>query len=337
LRTLVISDLHLGGRLDHGVLTRPEPLRRLLIAIDGVDCLVLLGDTVELMEGRQQRAMEIAEPILRELGARLGAGRDAIIIPGNHDAPLVRGWVRTRGRQLTPDTTVAADASPALQRVTSWLAPARVRIKYPGAWLSDTVWATHGHYLDRHLVPVSAYGVARGLRGRPARTTALPIDYELAPRPSLARTSGRVPLPLATILDDAAEILRAATMPRIPLRLLNPRIAPLTAMLLGAQMQRASIPALARVVDRLGVDAEFVVFGHVHRLGPLAGDDPAQWRGPGGRPKIFNSGSWMYEPLLVHRATPPHPYWPGGAVLLESGANPRAIGLLDDLDGHLLQ
>jgi hypothetical protein len=336
LRTLVISDLHLGGRLQHGVLARPEPLRRLLIAIDGVDRIVLLGDTVELMEGRQRRAMEIAEPIVRALGARLGDEREAIIIPGNHDAPLVRGWVLARGRELAADTAVVPDASPALERLTSWLAPARVRINYPGAWLSDNVWATHGHYLDRHLLPVSAYGVARGLLGRRARTTALPIDYELARRPSLARTAGRLPLPLAAILDDAAEILRAATMPRIHRRLLNPRIAPLTAMLLGAQMQRASIPALARVVHRLRVDAEFVVFGHVHRLGPLAGDDPAQWRGPGGRPKILNSGSWMYEPLLVHRATPPHPYWPGGAVLLEPGADPRAIGLLDDLDRHQL-
>jgi hypothetical protein len=44
----------------------------------------------------------------------------------------------------------------------------------------------------------------------------------------------------------------------------------------------------------------------------------------------------VYEPLLVHRARPPHPYWPGGAVLLEPGADPRAIGLLDDLDEHAL-
>jgi len=101
-------------------------------------------------------------------------------------------------------------------------------------------------------------------------------------------------------------------------------------------MRRASIPALGRVVHRLGVDAEIVVFGHVHRLGPLAADDPAQWRGPGGRPRILNTGSWSYEPVLVHRAQPPHPYWPGGAVLLEPGLEPRAIGLLDDLSADEL-
>ncbi len=50
-----------------------------------------------------------------------------------------------------------------------------------------------------------------------------------------------------------------------------------------------------------------------------------------GRTRLLNSGSWLYEPLLVDRAAPPHPYWPGGAVLLEAGHAPRAVGLLDDV------
>jgi hypothetical protein len=336
VRTLVISDLHLGGRLHHGVLTRPEPLRRLLEAIEDIDRLVLLGDTVELMEGRQQQAMETAEPVVRALGARLGAGREVIVVPGNHDAPLVRAWVRVHGAGLGSGTAIDPDATPALARLTSWLQPARVRVRYPGVWLSENVWATHGHYLDRHLLPESAYGIARGLLGRPPRRGASPIDYELARRPSLGRATRFLPRPFAALLDDAAELARASTMPRVQRRLLHRRIAPLTAMLLGTQMQRASIPALARVVQRLGIDAEWVVFGHVHRLGPLPTDDPAQWRGPGGRPRIVNTGSWLYEPLLVHDAAPPHPYWPGGAVLLEPGEDPRPIGLLDALPSAAL-
>jgi UDP-2,3-diacylglucosamine pyrophosphatase LpxH len=327
----VISDLHLGGRLQHDVLTRAEPLRRLLDAIDGIERLVLLGDTVELMEGRPQQAMEVAEPVLRALGSRLGPDREAIVVPGNHDVPLVRAWIRARAGELGPDTPVAHDASLALSRLISWLAPARVRVQYPGVWLSDRVWATHGHYLDRHLLPESAFGIARGLLGRLPRTGATPIDYERARRPSLARVSRWLPRPLAALVDDAAELVRASTMPRVPRRLLHRRISPVTAMLLGAQMRRASIPALARVVHRLGVDAEWVIFGHVHRLGPLAGEDEQQWRGPGGQPRILNTGSWLYEPLLVHHATPPHPYWPGGAVLLVPGEDPRALGLLDDM------
>jgi UDP-2,3-diacylglucosamine pyrophosphatase LpxH len=336
VRTLVISDLHLGGRLGHSVLTRPEPLRRLLDALEHVGRLVLLGDTVELMEGRAQQAMDTAEPVLRALGARLGANREVIVVPGNHDAPLVRAWVRARTEALSSETTIEPTATPVLARLTSWLAPARVAVRYPGVWLSDSVWSTHGHYLDRHLLPVSAYGVARGLLGHLPREGDVPIDYELARRPSVARVSRWLPRPVAALVDDAAELARASTMPRVQRRLLHRRIAPLTARLLGVQMQRASIPALARVVRRLGVDAEWVVFGHVHRLGPLPGDDPQQWRGPSGSPRIVNTGSWQYEPLLVHRARPPHPYWPGGAMLLEPGEDPRAIGLLDDLSSHEL-
>jgi hypothetical protein len=140
-----------------------------------------------------------------------------------------------------------------------------------------------------------------------------------------------LPRPLAASVDDLFELARAATMPRVPRRLLSPALAPLTSMLLGLQMRRASIPALARVVHRLGIDAEWVVFGHVHRLGPLPEDQPARWRGPGGAPKVVNSGSWCYEPRLVHRAAASHPYWPGGAVVLDGGGEPRAVGLLEGL------
>jgi hypothetical protein len=42
------------------------------------------------------------------------------------------------------------------------------------------------------------------------------------------------------------------------------------------------------------------------------------------------------EPLLVHRASPPPPFWPGGAILFQEGRDPRAIGLLDQLDAAVL-
>jgi hypothetical protein len=318
------------------VLRRPEALARLLDALDDVERLVLLGDIVELMEGRPAQALELAEPVLRAIGARLGAERRVTLVPGNHDGPLVRSWVRVRGRALGIESGVPFDASPALARVVEWLEPARVEVRYPGVWLSPGVWATHGHYLDRHLFPDSAFGIARGLLGRLPRDSALAIDYEHVRRPSASRVSRWLPRPLATLLDDLAELARAATMPRAQ-RLLHHRFAPLTAWALGAQMRRASIPALARVVHRLGVDADCVVFGHVHRLGPLAADDPLLWRGPEGRPRIVNCGSWVYEPLLVHRARPPHPYWPGGAVVLDEGVEPRAIGLLDEEPASVLR
>jgi UDP-2,3-diacylglucosamine pyrophosphatase LpxH len=335
VRTLVISDLHLGARLQNGVLTRREPLELLLAALDDVDRLVLLGDVVELLEGRTAHAMGVAKPVLEAIGARLGSEREVILVPGNHDRRLVASWVRAQGSRLAPDAVVPLDATPALARVTSWLSPASVRVHYPGVWLSDRVWAVHGHYLDRHLLPVSAFGIARGLLGRLPREEALPVDYELAGGPSVTRVEAWLtrwlPRPLAALVEDLAELLRAATMPRVPKRLLHRRMAPLLAAVLGMQMRRASIPALARVVYSLGVDADWVLFGHVHRLGPLDDDIESQWRGVAGRPRIANTGSWTYEPLLLHKAAPDHPYWPGGAVLLEDGADPRPVALLGDL------
>ena len=107
------------------------------------------------------------------------------------------------------------------------------------------------------------------------------------------------------------------------------RVAPVAAGALGAQMRRAAIPALAQVVANLGVNAHTVVFGHVHRLGPRDGDDPAEWSGAGGGPRILNTGCWVHEPLLLSGAAPPHPYWPGGAVVSGDGGAPRAVSLLD--------
>jgi hypothetical protein len=336
VRTLVISDLHLGARIGRDVLRRPEPLARLLAALEDVDRLVLLGDAIELAPARGGGSLERARPVLQAIGARLGADREVVIVPGNHDAALVRPWLRAHGIPAAVDAAVPLDATLLLADVAAWLAPARVRVHYPGVWLSEHVWATHGHYLDRHLLPESAFGVARGLLGRLPRDGATPADYEQAGPPSLTALEAWLtrwsPRPLAALAEDVAEIARAATMPGVPLRFLSRRHAPLTALLLGAQMRRASIPALARVVHRLGVEADWVVFGHVHRCGPLAGDDLAQWSGPNGRPRIANTGSWVYEPLLLHRAAPPHPYWPGGAIAIDGDGDPRAIGLLDGVE-----
>jgi len=332
VRTLVVSDLHLGARVRTSVLTRPKPLSRLLEALDGVDRLVLLGDVIESGDRRGARA---AEPVLRAIGQAMGAERSIVFVPGNHDRGLIRPWIRARRGWLATEDQVPPQASPALARLTSWLAPAQVSVRYPGVWLSDRVWAMHGHYLDKHLLPESSFGMRRGSLSRPPTEGASARAYEAGGRLSLAAvpglSRGSLPGPLAALTENVADLARASTMPLAPRRLLHPRMARLTSRVLGAQMRQASIPALARVAQRLGVDADWVLFGHVHRLGPLEGDRLEQWQGPDGRPRIANSGSWVYEPLLLHNATPPHPYWPGGAIMLEDDLDPVVLGLLDDL------
>ncbi|MEA2456162.1 MAG: hypothetical protein QOI45_2424, partial [Thermoleophilaceae bacterium] len=176
MRTLVISDFHLGARLRRDVLRRPPALEALLEALEGVDRLVLLGDVVELLEGRPADAMEVAEPVLRAIGGRLDRGSEVIVVPGNHDGDLIAPWLRAKGVPSAVDAEHPRAATPLLASITSWLGPASVRVRYPGVWLSDGVWATHGHYLDRHLLPEVAFGVARGLLGRLPRDGARPVD-----------------------------------------------------------------------------------------------------------------------------------------------------------------
>ena len=89
---------------------------------------------------------------------------------------------------------------------------------------------------------------------------------------------------------------------------------------------------MVEVVRRLGVEADWIVYGHVHRLGPLLGE---HWEPVPGGPQVLNTGSWVYEPLLLDGLDPAHPYWPGGAVLLADGQPPRPVGLLADLSADV--
>ena len=261
-------------------------------------------------------------------------------MPGDHDSDLIAPWLRANGVPPAVAGTVPRDATPLLAEVVASLGPADVHVRYPGVWLDDRVWATHGHYLDRHLLPEAAFGIARGLLGRLPRDGARPVDYERAGGPSLTRLEGRLtrwlPRPLAALVDDLAELLRAATMPLDKRSLLTRRLSPFTVGVLGAQMRRASIPALGRVVHRLGVDADWVLFGHVHRGGPLAGDDPLDWVGPGGRPTSPTAAAGSTSRCSCTTRPLPHPYWPGGAIVLEDGSDPRTVGLLDHLDASAL-
>jgi UDP-2,3-diacylglucosamine pyrophosphatase LpxH len=334
-RTLIISDLHIGGRFFHTVLTRPAPVEALLAALDDIDRLVILGDAVELMERRPRQAMEIAQPVITAIGRRLGRDREVIVVPGNHDQPFVRSWVwRVRDR-LDIASPVPRNCTPALSAFTSWLEPARVRVSYPGVWLSPGVWATHGHYLDVHLVPVSSYGFARGALRRPPRDRATPFEYEQRRRRRSQPPRKRKPA--TWLVEETGDLLHRGMSAVIKHQLMRPQYAALNQRVLRAQVNRAGLPALARVVHRLGVDADWVVYGHCHRLGPLPGDDLSWWQGPDGSPRILNTGSWLYERLVVQGLRSPNPYWPGGAVLLEPGQAPRALGLLDDVGEEALR
>ncbi len=309
MNTLVISDLHLGQGGGVSVLTRPRPLAVLLEALDHHDRLVLLGDIVELLETHSAISFPVAEPVLRAIAERLGPSKKLILVPGNHDHGLLRNWARAQGEQLGREALVPVDASPLLAELVSWLAATRVEVHYPGLWLGDEVWATHGHYLNHFMRPVSSWGLHS--RSRPQLTTAAAFEYIISP-PAPHMRDG---LPPERWLDRHIPTL----------------LAPLTSRALSHQMQRHALPALARCASALGVDARFLVFGHVHRPGPRDGDDLRLWSGSGGAPQVLNTGSWRYEPVVARGMGAAGQYWPGGAVTLGDDGIPRSARLLDDL------
>jgi hypothetical protein len=192
MRTLLISDLHLGSVSRTDLLRHSELRAPLLRAVAGAERVVLLGDVLELRHGPPRQALAAARAFFKELGRAL-AGRELVVVAGNHDHALIEPWLSRRGEQELPvalgveQLIAAAEASPMLQRIAELAAPARARAAYPGLWVRDDVYATHGHYLDCHLtVPtlerLSVAAMSRLLR-RPASGFCSVEDYEAVTAP----------------------------------------------------------------------------------------------------------------------------------------------------------
>ena len=172
-RTLIVSDLHLGGLSGIDLLRQPELRATLLDELDGVDRLVLLGDVLELRHGPPHDALLAARPFFEDVGRALGGDRELVVTAGNHDHLMVCTWLDTRAlREPAPAPLGAeqrfepAEASPMLAQIARWAAPARVTVAYPGLWVRPDVYATHGHFLDAHLTVPTLERIGVGVMGR---------------------------------------------------------------------------------------------------------------------------------------------------------------------------
>ena len=83
---------------------------------------------------------------------------------------------------------------------------------------------------------------------------------------------------------------------------------------------------MAQVVEGLGIEAGYVIFGHLHRPGPLEGDAKG-WR-TGSGTRLVNAGSWVYEPAYVGATAAESPHWPGTCVLVHDEGPPELRHLL---------
>jgi hypothetical protein len=375
MRTLILSDLHLGSLTGADVLRRAELREPLLREAALADRVVLLGDVLELRHGPLHESMLAARAFFEDLGGAL-AGRELVITAGNHDHALVEPWLAARSVDREPpplgleQMLEPGEASPALALIAQWAQPARTRVAYPGLWVREDVYATHGHYLDSHLtVPTLerlSVGVMSRLLGKPQAAFQTVGDYEavgapvFAWRDVVARDSrtGNALNGLATV--NAWRTLRGGgdlggqeagpagrrLSQALALRSLRTRalvlgfplavaalnragLGPLKAEVSTAELRRAGLRAMGEVAARLGLGESFVVFGHTHRTGPLAGDEPAEWRGRAGA-RLFNSGSWTYASIFLGEDPDGSPYWPGGCVLVDESGPPQVLRLLQD-------
>ncbi len=353
MTTAVISDIHLGTNTGEDLLRRPAALDALLGTLEDADELVLLGDLLELREAPVAEVLAAARPVLEALG-RSRAGRRVTIVPGNHDHHL-GAWLidRTRangdGPALAVDTVSPPPAGGPAAAVARALG-GEVRLAYPGRWLRGDVYATHGHYLDAHnTVPtmerVVIGLVARAIGGLPAGRLE-PADYEAALGPvyglqyALAQASpagrrlvsGRASVRAWHALGGSGgrrsirtRVLGDVLFPAAIATLNRAGLGPLRSDLTALELRRGALRAMGQVLERLGVDARYVLFGHTHRAGPFDGEtDFTLSSGT----QLLNTGSWVVEPTFLGERPRESPYFPGTCVIVPDDGPPRLERLL---------
>jgi hypothetical protein len=362
--TLVVSDLHLGGRTGADVLRKPELRGPLLDALAGVDRLVLLGDVLELRHGPPREAVERAEPVMRDLGDALEDGAEVVLVAGNHDHGLIVPWLERRARGRRPpgmgleERVAPARASWTATQLAKALGEERTSVAYPGLWLRDDVYATHGHLMDLYSTIPTFERLGAAITGRvmggelPEQATVEDFLARLepvyawvdavarhAPGERAARGAGSAAKAYELLAGSGPRPLRARLMaglfPFVIAALNRGGLGPLSADLTGAELRRSSLRAMDEVVRRLGIEAEHVIFGHSHRAGPLPADDESEWRTPTGA-RLHNTGCWVFETHFLAGGAGESPYWPGVAIRLVGDAPPALERLLGDADAGAL-
>jgi predicted phosphodiesterase len=352
MRTAIVSDLHLGAGTGEDLARDPAVREALLAEVSSADRLVLLGDVLELRDFPLPRVLESVQPFFAAVGEAM-AGRRIVLVPGNHDhwlaEPLLEE-VALSGGELGLEHR-ALPAGGALTSIAAWLGEAELSVAYPGVWLRDDTYATHGHYMDCHMtLPrlecVAAATVMRRA-GRPPEP-AVPSDYERVLRPLYGLAFGLAESGLGNGANRPSEwaweavsgrrrngnrlgrvARKAAVDAAVPAgiwmlnRLLRAEFEPDVS---AATIARDGIAAATELARRLRLEAAHVITGHTHRAGPEAGD--STWTIPGGG-LLHNTGSWVYADAFHHPGSPPGPYWPGTVTWLDDEGPPRRVRLLN--------
>jgi len=349
MRTAIVSDLHLGSPIGEDLL-RDDGIRRMLLAeLASADRLVLLGDILELRELPLANALERARPIFEDLGEVM-AGRSVVLVPGNHDHHLAEPLLEQQaieGGPLQLEQRGDPTAGP-VRHIATWLSGVDLQIAYPGIWLRDDVYATHGHYMDCHmsLPRIECIAAAVSMRAIGALPDqCAPADYERVLRPvyglayalaqggvtrRITRPSERTWQTIADRNGNASRFRRSLFRAGLPagIRGLNRLLrAKFDASLSPASISRSGIDAASEMAGRLRVQATHLITGHTHRGGP--GKSEAEWTLPAGG-HLHNTGNWVFAAAFHRRDSRPSPFWPGTITWLDESGPPRRSRLLMD-------
>jgi hypothetical protein len=332
--TAVISDLHLGCRGRRAALNSEQNRCLLFAALSTAERVVLLGDTIDLFDAPAASGFEASRPFFEELGGAI-AGREVILVPGNHDRHLARKIVESispGGHLALEQRTAPLDG--ATRQIGAWLGSADLTVAYPGVWLRSDVYATHGHYMDCHRRTFRAECVAAALsmrlRGRvPPRPS--PEDYE------------RILSPIYRLGFELAQVRRVGSLTDRDRRSRggvhqDPRLSVAATRLLNwalgssfdpdrswDSVSRLGIAGSKELVRRLGIDARYVLVGHSHRAGPNPGE--ATWEAWPGGPSLHNTGSWYCGPALEADGPAADLFRPGTIAWVRDGGAPEIVRL----------
>lgn len=339
MRTAIVSDLHLGTRTRIDLLRRERPREALAAALTGADQLILLGDAIELRDRPLADALTVARPFLEAVGAAMRGGR-VVFVPGNHDHRLAWEAFQLRCPERRRALGLVQEVRPgrfgALAAIRDLLGT-EMLVAYPGFWVADGVWATHGHYLDVHsaaptleCVAAAVLNLSRGrgeAGGTPAEYEALlwptyGLFYAIAQRrglQGLAEAGKDVVRTVEGFLGTrGGEPVTRAPGGQTRWPRFGPGLGGQRLRLAPGEVRRPGVLPFGRVLDRLGVEAESVLFGHTHRTAPMGGDDLDLWRTRAGT-ALYNTGSWVYEPAYLMGRGSASPYWPGTLTIVDGG------------------
>lgn len=371
VRTVIVSDLHLGASGAADVLRRPAIRDTLMEGVAGADEVVLLGDAIELRDRPLAEALEVARPFFEALGP---ACARVVVVPGNHDHHLLAAWLERRrldgSGPLALEQRTGVEGGP-LGELARWMPGTTIELAYPGLWLRPGMYATHGHYLDRHLtIPTFERLAVAAVE----RILGVREDDPLAPPPAPApEASGpvgpddyeRSQAPLYAFLFTLAQggggggggrVAGANPSARVWQALGGGygRAARMRGWLLGSVV----VPGAVRVANRLrlgpvrpDLSAAAITRAGLEAIGEVArrleieaehlifghthrrGPGPGEsgWVLPTGT-RLWNTGSWVYAPGIAGTTPGRSPYWPGTIAVVEDDGPPELRHLLDEHD-----